>query len=101
MRIEAAGWPPGAILRCFDEIDLSSVDCLKQALAASIEAGVSVLEVNLREVVSLDSSAIKALLWAHRQQADRGGALTVRVGPPAARLCRLIGLARILDIRFD
>lgn len=98
---EAAGHPVGTVLRCVGEIDLSSVDCLNQALTASIEAGVPALEVDLRKVVYLDSSAIKALLWAHHQQARRGGALTVRVGPLAERLCRLIGLHRILEIRFN
>lgn len=101
LRIEAAGWPPGSILRCFGEIDLSSVDCLTQALAASIEAGVLEMEVDLREVDYLDSSALKALLWAQRQLERRGSKLILRAGPRVEHLCRLVGLDRVLEIRSD
>jgi anti-anti-sigma factor len=52
------------VLECVGEIDLSSVDTLRRALAASIRSGAREVQVDLREVSFLDSSAMDALIEA-------------------------------------
>jgi anti-sigma B factor antagonist len=101
LRIEATGEPPGAVLECVGEIDLSCVDTLRRALCASIRSGAPEVVVDLREVSFLDSSAMDALIEAYRQLAREGRALRVRARPWAAHLLHLVQLDRAFTVQTD
>jgi anti-anti-sigma factor len=101
LRIERAGEPPGAVLRCVGEIDLSNVDCLRQALAASIQLRVREVEVDLREVRFIDSSAMEALVAACHEMASQGCTLRVRAGEWIAHLLRMVKLDCLLKLCVD
>jgi anti-anti-sigma factor len=101
LRIQAAGEPPGAALRCAGEIDLSSVDCLQQALSKSIALQVPAVEVDLREVTFLDSSAIQALAAACHDLESGGRRLRVIAGGWITRLLRMVKMDCMLDLRTD
>jgi anti-anti-sigma factor len=97
--VEAGGHPRGSVLRCAGEIDLSSVEALRQALTSSIQAGITPVEVDLTETRYLDSEAIRALLHAHRQLEDRGGSLRLRAQPRTVRLLQKLGLDHVLEVQ--
>jgi anti-sigma B factor antagonist len=98
LHVELTGQPAGAVLRCVGEIDLSSVGCLERALSDSLKLPVPVVEVDLREVRFLDSSAVAALLQAHDSLRQSGRWLRVRVRPATARLLQLLHVDRVLPI---
>jgi anti-sigma B factor antagonist len=99
--IEISTPPLLVALRCTGEIDIASVDALERALRATVETGATVLEVDLRKVEFLDSSALKALMAAQERLRHKGRRLRVRVRPSAAILFRAVGLAELLDARPD
>jgi anti-anti-sigma factor len=99
LRIDAAGRPPRAVIRCAGEIDLSNLHLLEQALAVAIAAGAPTLHVDLSAVDYLDSSTFLALLRAHRKLAAEGRALRVRASPWGLRLFRLLRLDRLIDVQ--
>jgi anti-anti-sigma factor len=101
LRIEPVGQPPGAVLRCAGEIDLSNVECLRHALDTSIHLGVPEVELDMRQVSFLDSSAIEALMVAYRQLASEGRALRVRATAWIARLLHMVELDHLLADRAD
>jgi anti-anti-sigma factor len=101
LRIEALGDPPGAVLQCVGEIDLSCVDTLRRALAASVRSGAPEVVVDLREVSFLDSSAMDALVEAHRQLAPEGRKLRVRARSWAAHLLHMVQLDRAFPVQTD
>jgi anti-anti-sigma factor len=99
LRIEAGGWPAGAVLRCAGEIDLSTVSELEQALAASISSSARVIEVDLSEIDYMDSCTIYAVMLAHRELAGTGRVLRVRVSPWGLRLFSLLRLDELMEVR--
>jgi stage II sporulation protein AA (anti-sigma F factor antagonist) len=101
LRIERAGEPPGAVLRCLGEIDLSNVDYLRQSLDASIQLPVPEVEVDLREVSFLDSSAIDALVGACHELAGQGRTLRVRATEWIARVLRMVKVDCLLKLCVD
>jgi anti-anti-sigma factor len=92
---------PGTLLRCAGEIDLSNSACLREALEGCIKQGRPEVEVDLREVTFLDSSAIDALVAACRELDRAGRSLHVRARTGTARLFRLLKLDHILHVRTD
>ena len=99
--IQPTGQPPGAVLRCSGEIDLSNVDFLRQALDSSIHLRVPEVEVDLREVTFLDSSGIEVLVAACHEMASQGCTLSVRAGAWIAHLLRLVKLDCSLKLCVD
>jgi anti-anti-sigma factor len=98
LRIEAAGEPLGAVIRCAGEIDLSNLQVFEQALAASIAGDLPTVEVDLSAVVYMDSSTILALLCAHRALAAAGRVLCVRAKPWGLRLFTLLRLDCLIEV---
>jgi anti-anti-sigma factor len=88
----------GATLVCRGEIDISSVDCLEVALAGWVQTEVPELTVDLRETSYVDSTGVEALLRAHLQMLRAGGQMQVLVGSRSARLFRLLGVDRLLNV---
>jgi anti-anti-sigma factor len=98
LHIEATRLPKRAVLRCMGEIDAASVDSFARALAAAIRVGVPEVEVDLREVRYLDSSALQALLGAHRSLARRGARLRVCASSWGAKLFHLTALDQLFEV---
>jgi anti-anti-sigma factor len=98
LRVEPAGQPCGAVLRCAGEIDLSNVACLEQELAASIRLRLPVIEVDLRDVSFLDSSTMAALIRAQSELRRSGGRLRVRARPSTAHLFQLLRIDQVFEL---
>jgi anti-anti-sigma factor len=101
LRIEETRLADRTVLRCRGEIDCASVDCLMRALAVAMRVGASEVEVDLREVGFLDSSALRALLEAHRALSRRGRRLRVLASPWGARLFHLTELDGLFEVLTD
>jgi anti-anti-sigma factor len=87
-------------LRCSGEIDLSNEIYLRQALDSAIDLGLPIVDVDLRAVHYMDSSAIAALLGAMRRLHREGRKLSVWVPPTGMRLLQLVGLDEIMNARL-
>jgi anti-sigma B factor antagonist len=96
--IEISTPPLLVALRCAGDIDIASVDVLERALKASAETGAASLEVDLRAVEFLDSSALKALLAAQDALTRQGRRLRVRARPRVSALFKVVGLNEVLDV---
>jgi len=101
LRIEASNFPRQTVLRCAGEIDLGSADCLLRALTAAILAGSPEVEIDLREVGFVDSTAMQVLLEAHQILHGKGRSLQVRVTPRTAKLFHMLQLDRLFPVRVD
>lgn len=101
LRIEASKFPRQTVLRCAGEIDLGSADCLLRALTAAILAGSAEVEVDLREVGYLDSTAMQVLLEAHQILHGKGRSLHVRATPRSAKLFHMLELDRVFPVQVD
>jgi anti-sigma B factor antagonist len=90
---------PGAdgrtIIFAAGDIDLSTVDILREALARALEHPGSVL-VDLGDVGFVDSSGLNAFVWGHQQAQDSGRSLTLR--RPSQLLCRLLEITALDSI---
>jgi anti-anti-sigma factor len=101
LRIEAARIPQRTVLRCTGEIDAASADCLLRALDAAILAGSPEVEVDLREVGYLDSTAMQVLLEAYQILHGKGRSLHVRANPRSAKLFHMLQLDRLFPVQVD
>jgi anti-anti-sigma factor len=101
LRIEASRFPQQTVLRCAGEIDAASADCLLRALTAAILAGSPEVEVDLREVGFLDSTAMQVLLEAHQILHCKGRSLHVWATPRSAKLFHMLELDRVFPVRVD
>lgn len=71
------GPPPTVTVRLVGELDGRASARLSVVLADACDAGVETLEVDLREVTSLDASSLAVLRQAHREAEGRGVAFRV------------------------
>jgi anti-sigma B factor antagonist len=101
LRIEAAQFPHQTVLRCEGEIDAASADCLLRGLDAAILVGAPEVEVDLRGVSFLDSTAMHVLLEAHHLLHCRGRSLLVRATPRAAKLFHILQIDRLFPVQVD
>jgi len=92
---------PKVGLKWSGEIDLATVAPLRRALTDAINAGSQTVEVDLREVSFLDSSALRALLEAHYSLARTGRRLCVNASPYGAKLFRLTGMDQLFEVRAN
>jgi len=80
-------------------LDLFAAPALKRRLLEAVEGGAREIVLDLSETAFLDSTALGALLTAHRRLDGRGGRLTIVPGPATVmRVFRLTGLDSILAI---
>lgn len=93
----------GTVIRVSGDLDLSTVAALERELAGPAEAGERVI-VDLSECTFLDSSALRALVVAHRAADAAHGRLELIVTSPIIRrvlevsaLDSLLGLHETLD----
>ncbi len=80
-------------------IDASNAPDLDIELQALSAQGVDAIWIDLSAVSYLSSSGLRVLLLAHRRQQAHGGRLAVcNPVPKVARVLRMAGLDRILDL---
>src|SRR5690349_18357503 len=101
LRIRKIYAPPAAVLLCSGEIDLTNVGRLRSALAGAIQTGLPQIEVDLRAVSFFDSTALDALLEAHRALAPPGRVLRVTASPWGRKLLHMTRLDRLFEVQTD
>lgn len=102
LRVSSTTDQDTALVTADGEIDLSSVNLLREAVTKAIQAGVRTLTIDLAGVTYIDSSGLGLLVGAHKRMTAAGGTLTVRCFEQRLlRLFNLTGLDRVLTIRPD
>lgn len=75
------------------EVDLATVDDLREAIDQAVEGGSGSVAVDLTDATFMDSTGLKALVMAHRQfEEDRKSFAIVVSGGPVSRLIDLSGV---------
>ncbi len=86
-----------AVVQARGEIDLATVGAFRTALQDLMVEGAVQVAVDLSGVSFIDSSALGALVAAHRRARGLGGSLAIAgPQPPVARILELTGLDRVL-----
>ena len=89
----------GSTLRIHGELDISTADQLRRAVAPYIAAG-GRLVLDLSQVTFCDSTGLAVLVGVHKRLAAAGGALELRA--PVQRVQHLLtitGLNRVFIVR--
>jgi len=90
------------VLSLGGEFDAVESDAFCSALDEAVGKGATKVVVDLAEVQFVDSSAIKCILNAERQLADRGGGLSVaRPKAMVAKVFDRLQIARVIPVRDD
>ncbi|HWD64277.1 MAG TPA: STAS domain-containing protein [Solirubrobacteraceae bacterium] len=91
-----------AVLVVHGELDLSTVDALRQVLRSQ-EARASVVVLDLRELEFIDSSGLSLIVSEQQRASDDGFNFAVAVGgaPAVQRLFELTGLRDTLTLVDD
>lgn len=91
----ATGW----VLTVTGEIDLGTVDILRNAVTDALQADSSDLIIDLDEVSYIDSTGLGVLVGTYKRLADRQRSLTVRCSKPQVlRLFEITGLTGLFEI---
>ena len=81
------------------EIDIFTAPEFKQRIGAAIDAGRSLVVVDLGETTFIDSSSLGVLISAHRRLGARSGRLVIACDVPAVRnTFRVTGLDGVLEV---
>lgn len=89
-----------AVLEVRGEIDIRSAPELRAELESALDGGAVAVELDLRAVTFLDSTALSVMVGAHKRLARAGGALEVVVGASAVRrILEVTGLNRVFRVR--
>jgi anti-sigma B factor antagonist len=95
----ASDAPAGTTLRVRGELDISTADQLRRAVAGHISAG-GRLVLDLSEVTFCDSTGLAVLVGIHKRLAAAGGGLELHA--PTQRVLHLLtitGLNRVFPVR--
>ena len=99
LRIDAEERGDTLHVRMAGEFDVSSVDRFKAALDGE-HGGWRIAEIDLCDLVFMDSAALGALLGLNERARDEGREVyLVRPSHPVARLLQLTGLDRRFAVR--
>ena len=91
-----------ATIKATGEIDLATVESLREAMISVLTADVTTLVFDLDEVEHIDSTGLGVLAGAHRQLASRSGKLIVRCSQPRIlRLLQITQLDRVLTVESE
>jgi len=90
MRIASLGNAP--LLEARGDIDHSTCGSLEEALAEAIEAGNTIVFLDLQKVTYIDSGGLSVLLAAVRQVRDRGWLGAIGPNANTRRLLEIVGL---------
>ena len=84
-RCEVAYERDRAYIRAVGELDVATVQTLKDALAAVRDAGFRKWTIDLSRLEFMDSSGMRCILESHAQAAREGCSIAVISGPPAVQ----------------
>jgi anti-anti-sigma factor len=88
-----------AVLRLRGELDVSTADCLREAISGALEKRPRTLVLDLSALAFADCTSLSVLVWAHKQLAGRGHQLIVSAPQPiVSRLLHLAGLDKYLNV---
>ena len=93
LRLFITNTAPRSRLDAGGEIDLATVDALRDHLALLVESGTGDIDVDMADVTFCDATLLRVLLAAH-QTLDAGGRHIQIINPsaPTVRLLHLAGL---------
>jgi anti-sigma B factor antagonist len=95
----ATGSDGGATLRVQGELDISTADQLRRAVAPYLEAG-GRLVLDLSQVTFCDSTGLAVLVGFHKRLAAVGGGLELYAPVPRVlHLLTITGLNRVFPVR--
>jgi anti-sigma B factor antagonist len=84
------------------EVDLASVDVLRSAVFAALEAGATELVIDLSETEFIDSAGLHLLVDTEREVDRLRGRLAIVCPPgPMRRVFDITGLAAMLPLHDD
>lgn len=86
------------VLRVAGELDMLTTPKLQEAITRELAAGPAVLVIDLTDVTFLASSAMAAIVSAHREAADRTAVRIVATSRETARPLEVAGLNAFLAI---
>lgn len=85
------------VLAAKGEIDIASVDGLRNALEGAVKSGAAEIWLDLTHVEFMDSTGLTALVAAHRRVSS-GGFVVICPDGPVRRLMAIAGLDRVIPI---
>jgi anti-anti-sigma factor len=87
------------LVRASGEIDVSNAELLQEALRAALLAHGSRIILDLSNVIRIDSTGIRTLLWVADRSSEEGNRLRIRIGSAAVRrIVEQTGVARALPL---
>ena len=90
----------GAVLRVFDDIDLTNANMLADALFSAIDARRGLI-IDVRGLRYIDSVGLHILLRAWQRAERLGCALTLVAARPTLQLVERFGLNRLMPVVAD
>lgn len=99
LNIDSAVCDTGSLLTVRGEIDLDTVDLLRDAITRALQPEFGDLVVDLNEVDYIDSAGLGVLVGTYNRLADHQRSLTVRCSKPQVlRLFAITGLTDLFHI---
>jgi len=100
LRVLVSGRERGIRVEVSGDVDLASVDVLREVLDAAVLSGSGDVEVDMSRTTFCDSVGLSALVWARRQMRHDGRRLRiVNASRPVLRLLELTGTGDLLAAR--
>jgi anti-anti-sigma factor len=100
--IEITAGTDATTVRLGGEVDMAAVGHIENELAATLEAGVDVLVLDLSRVTFFDSSGLRLVLRLDRHQRELGRRLVVVPGSRrVARVFELTGVDKQLEFAAE
>jgi anti-sigma B factor antagonist len=99
LQVHASNAPDGrVVLRLTGELDLSTVNIFSGALEDLLDGDPVAIELDLSELLFLDSSGVGAYVTAHRAARANGSTLTIGArSAPVDRVLQLSGVETALE----
>jgi anti-anti-sigma factor len=87
------------LVRASGEIDVSNAKLLQETLRGALLAHGSRIVLDLSNIIRIDSTGLRTLLWAAERSSQEGNRLRIRIGSPAVRrVVDQTGIARALPL---
>jgi anti-anti-sigma factor len=87
------------LVRASGEIDISNANLLQETLRGALLAHGSRIVLDLSNVVRIDSTGLRTLLWVADQSSQEGNRLRIRIGSAAVRkMVDQTGMAQALPL---
>ena len=84
------------------ELDLATVDRFEAVVSQAEDRGEERLVLDLRDIVFLDSSGLRAILEAYKRGLPAGRRVAVVCGAgPARRVLEITGAGTVLDVLYE